>query len=94
MALMGDARLGAFDVAVVWPFDRRALGIDFVSHRKALETSAPMGKAMLTIIAAMSQLFIERRVIRERVVAGLEVRTSARRAIGQGHWPTQGGLSP
>ena len=83
--LMKDARRGEFDVVVVWRFDRFArsvkqlvlaleefgsLGIDFVSHQEALDTSTPMGKAMFTIIAAMAEL--ERSVIRERVVAGLE----------------------
>ena len=84
-ALMADARRGAFDVVVVWRFDRfarsvkqlvlaleefRSLGIDFVSHQEALDTSTAMGKAMFTIIAAMAEL--ERSVIRERVVAGLQ----------------------
>src|SRR5262252_2722791 len=84
-ALMADARRGAFKVVVVWRFDRfarsvkqlvlaleefRSLGIDFVSHQEALDTSIPMGKAMFTIIAAMAEL--ERSVIRERVRAGLE----------------------
>jgi len=80
-----DARRGAFNVVVVWRFDRfarsvkqlvlaleefRCLGIDFVSHQEALDTSTPMGKAMFTVIAAMAEL--ERGVIRERVLAGLE----------------------
>jgi DNA invertase Pin-like site-specific DNA recombinase len=83
--LMADARRGAFDVVLVWRFDRfarsieqlvtglaefRSLGIDFVSCQEALDTSTPMGKAMFTIIGAMSEL--ERNVIRERIVAGLE----------------------
>ncbi len=70
---------------LVWRFDRfarsvkqlvlaleefRALGIDFISYQEALDSSTPMGKAMFTIIAAMAEL--ERSVIRERVVAGLE----------------------
>src|SRR5271157_4965870 len=99
-ALMADARRGAFDVVVVWRFDRfartvkqlvlaleefRSLGIDFVSHQEALDTSAPMGKAMFAIIAAMAEL--ERSVIRERVVAGLEharqCGTRSGRAIGR-----------
>ena len=82
---MSDARRGAFDVVVVWRFDRfarsvkqlvlaldefRSLGIDFISHQEALDTSTPMGRAMFTIIAAMAEL--ERSVIRERVIAGLE----------------------
>lgn len=82
---MADARRGAFNVVVVWRFDRfarsvkqlvlaleefRTLEIDFVSHQEALDTSTPMGKAMFTIIAATAEL--ERNVIRDRVAAGLE----------------------
>ena len=84
-ALMADARRGAVDVVLVFRFDRFArsvkqlvlaleefqlLGIDFVSYQEALDTSTPMGRAMFTIIAAMAEL--ERSVIRERVVAGME----------------------
>jgi DNA invertase Pin-like site-specific DNA recombinase len=84
-ALMADARRRLFDVVVVWRFDRfarsvkqlvlaleefRSLGIDFISHQEALDTSTPMGKAMFTIIAAMAEL--ERSIIRERVAAGVE----------------------
>ena len=84
-ALMDDARRGLFDVVIVWRFDRfarsakqlvlaleefRSLGIDFISHREALDTSTPMGKAMFTLIAAMAEL--EKDIIRERVVAGLD----------------------
>jgi DNA invertase Pin-like site-specific DNA recombinase len=84
-ALMVDARRGAFDVVLVFRFDRfarsvkqlvmaleefRSLGVDFISQQEALDTSTPMGKAMFTIIAAMAEL--ERSVIRDRVAAGLE----------------------
>jgi DNA invertase Pin-like site-specific DNA recombinase len=82
---MQDARCGAFDVVVVFRFDRfarsvkqlvlaleefRTLGIGFISQQEALDTSTPMGEAMFAIIAAMAQL--ERRVIQERVMAGVE----------------------
>jgi DNA invertase Pin-like site-specific DNA recombinase len=82
---MADARRGAFNAVVVWRFARfarsvkqlvlaleefRSLGIDFVSHQEALDTSPPIGKAMFTIIGAMAEL--ERNVIRDRVAAGLE----------------------
>ena len=99
-ALMADARRGLFDVVVVWRFDRfarsvkqlvlaleefRTLGIDFVSHQEALDTSTPMGRAMFTIIAAIAEL--ERNIIRERVVAGLEYAhtngTRSGKAIGR-----------
>lgn len=72
-------------MVLVWRFDRfarsvkqliqaleefRSLGIDFMSHQEALDTSTPMGRAMFTIIATMAEL--EGSVIRERVVAGIE----------------------
>jgi DNA invertase Pin-like site-specific DNA recombinase len=98
-ALMADARRGQFDVVLVWRFDRfarsveqlvtalaefRSLGIGFVSHQEALDTSTPMGKAMFTITGAMAEL--ERNVIRERVLSGLEYArahgTKSGRAIG------------
>jgi DNA invertase Pin-like site-specific DNA recombinase len=83
--LMADARRGLFEVVVVFRFDRfarsvkqlvlaleefRSLGIDFVSYREALDTSAAMGKAVFTIIAAMAEL--ERTIIQERVISGLD----------------------
>ncbi|MGO9275693.1 MAG: recombinase family protein [Terriglobia bacterium] len=98
--LMADARRGLFDIVIVWRFDRfarsvkqlvlaleefRSLGIDFVSHQEAMDTSTPMGKAMFTIIGAMAEL--ERSVIRDRLVAGLEYArqhgTKSGRAIGR-----------
>jgi DNA invertase Pin-like site-specific DNA recombinase len=84
-ALMADARRGLFDVVAVWRFDRlarsvkqlinsldefRTLGLDFVSHQEALDTSTPMGHAALTIVAAIAEL--GRSIIRERVIAGLK----------------------
>src|SRR4051812_47208052 len=84
-ALMADARRGLFQVVVVWRFDRfarsvkqlvlaleefRTLGIDFISHQEAVDSSTPLGKAMFTIIAAMAEL--ERSIIKERIAAGLE----------------------
>lgn len=81
--LIADAKRGKFDVVVVWRFDRFArstrhllealelfqqLGIDFVSLQESVDTSTPTGKAMFTIIAAISEL--ERATIRERVIAG------------------------
>ncbi len=99
-ALMRDARRGGFDVVIVWRFDRfarsvrqlilaleefRSLGIDFISHQETLDSSTPMGKARFTIIAALAEL--ERSLIKERVVAGLEYArrhgTKSGRAIGR-----------
>ena len=78
------ARAGKLDLVAVWKFDRfarstshlvtaleefRVLGVAFVSLREQVDTSTPMGKAMFTIIAAISEL--ERDLIRERVIAGV-----------------------
>jgi DNA invertase Pin-like site-specific DNA recombinase len=82
---MADAKRGMFQILVVWRFDRfarsvkqlvlaleefRSLHIEFVSHQEALDSSTPLGKAMFTIIGAMAEL--ERNIIRERVLAGME----------------------
>lgn len=82
--LMEDARRGRFEVVVVWRFDRfarstkelitaldefRALGIDFVSHQEAIDTSTPAGKLMFTMVAAFAEF--ERCIIQERVRAGM-----------------------
>lgn len=89
--LMSDARKRLFSAVLVWKFDRFArsvkhlvisleefnhLGIAFISFSENLDTSSPMGRAMFSIIGAMSQL--ERDLIRERVTAGV------RRAIENG----------
>ncbi len=83
--MMAAARAGKLDVVAVWRFDRfardtrhlltameefRALGVAFVSLREQIDTSTPMGKAMFTIISAIGEL--ERDLIRERVVAGVQ----------------------
>ena len=83
-ALMNDARRKAFDVVIVWRFDRFArstrhlvntleefqqLGIGFFSYQEALDTSTPMGQFIFTVISAIAQL--ERDIIKDRVDAGL-----------------------
>ncbi len=82
--LMNAARKRLFDVVVVFRFDRfarstkhlmtalsefQSLGIDFISYNENIDTSSVMGKAMFTIISAMSEL--ERNIIVERVNAGI-----------------------
>jgi DNA invertase Pin-like site-specific DNA recombinase len=94
--LMDDARKRRFDVIVVWRFDRfarstthlhvaldefKALGISFVSYNENLDTSTAMGKAMFSMIAAMSEL--ERSMIRERVTAGVRRAIKTRAKIGK-----------
>jgi DNA invertase Pin-like site-specific DNA recombinase len=82
--LLRDARHGKFQVLLIWRFDRLArsvrhflevldelqhLNIAFVSFSEQVDTSSPLGRAMLTIIGAIAQL--ERDIIRERVRAGM-----------------------
>jgi DNA invertase Pin-like site-specific DNA recombinase len=100
-SLMDDARRRMFDVVVVWRFDRfarsakqlvmaleefQSLGIDFISHQEAVDTSTPAGKAILTVMAAMAEL--ERSLIREGVRAGLGLRSRARHKIRETARPT------
>lgn len=81
--LMAGARPRAFDVVLVYRFDRfarsvrhlvtaldefQALGVEFVSFSESLDTSTPMGRAMFAIVAALAAL--ERDVILERSIEG------------------------
>jgi len=81
--LMAGARRRAFDVVLVYRFDRfargvrhlvtaldefQALGVEFVSSSESLDTSTPMGRAMFAIVAALAAL--ERDIIVERSVEG------------------------
>ncbi len=83
--LMADARKRRFDTVLVARFDRfarstrhlvlaleefNALGVDFISLSESVDTSTPMGKMVYTVIAAVAEL--ERSLIRERVVMGLQ----------------------
>jgi DNA invertase Pin-like site-specific DNA recombinase len=94
--MMEAARAGRLDVVAVWRFDRfardtrhllvameefRALNVSFVSLREQVDTSSPMGKAMFTIISAISEL--ERDLIRERVVAGVRRAQAAGKHCGR-----------
>jgi DNA invertase Pin-like site-specific DNA recombinase len=82
--LMTAARQRAFDVVLVFRFDRfdrssmhlatalaefQSLGIDFASHNEAIDTSTPMGKMVFSVLVAVAEL--ELGIIRERVSAGV-----------------------
>ena len=83
-ALMRAAWSHAFDCVLVWKFDRFArsishllhaldafhhLRIRFMSVQDQVDTDSPMGKAMFTVIGAISEL--ESSLISERVKAGM-----------------------
>jgi DNA invertase Pin-like site-specific DNA recombinase len=82
--LMTAAKQRAFDVVLVFRFDRfarssmhlatalaefQSLGIDFASHNEAIDTGTPMGKMVFSVLAAVAEL--ELGIIRERVAAGV-----------------------
>ncbi len=81
--LMTGARQRAFDLVLVYRFDRfargvrhlvtaldefQALGVEFVSYGESLDTSTPMGRAMFSIVAALAEL--ERNLVIERSIEG------------------------
>jgi DNA invertase Pin-like site-specific DNA recombinase len=95
-SLMSDARRHRFDVLLVAAFDRIArnvrhflevldelshLNIQFISLRENIDTGGPLGRAMLTIIGAISEL--ERSLIVERVKAGMRRAKLEGRQIGR-----------
>jgi DNA invertase Pin-like site-specific DNA recombinase len=94
--LLYSARRHEFDVVLVWAADRLArsvkhfvdilaeldhLKIGFVSYREQIDTSGPLGKAIMTIVAAIAEL--ERSLIVERVKAGLRRARLEGRRLGR-----------
>jgi DNA invertase Pin-like site-specific DNA recombinase len=83
--LLKDAHRRKFDAVVVVKFDRmarsvkhlitmletlQALDIQFVSLTEAIDTNTPTGKLLFTVLGAFAEL--EKDLIRERVLMGLE----------------------
>jgi len=94
--LMDHARKRSFDAVLVARFDRfarstrhlvlaldefNALGVDFISLSESVDTSTPMGKMVYTVIAAVAEL--ERSLIRERVVMGLQRAKAQGKRLGR-----------
>jgi DNA invertase Pin-like site-specific DNA recombinase len=82
--MLSDARHGRFDAVLVWSCDRLArsvrhflevldelnhLNIEFISFREQIDTAGPLGRAMVVILGAISEL--ERNLIIERVRCGM-----------------------
>jgi len=94
--LMRDARRKHFDLVLVWAFDRIARsvvhflqildelnhrGIEFVSYRENVDTTGPLGRAIVVIVGAIAEL--ERNLIVERVRAGMRRAKLEGRHIGR-----------
>ena len=93
---MHDGRRRRVDFVLVWRFDRFArstkhllealeefnsLGIGFISHQEAIDTSSPMGKLLFTIVSAMAEM--ERAILIERVKAGVAVAKAKGKSCGR-----------
>src|SRR6476659_2246288 len=94
--MMADARRGRVDVVLVWACDRIArstrqflevlddlnrLEVEFISFRGNIDTSGPLGRAIVIIIGAIAEL--ERSLIVERVRAGMRRARLEGRHIGR-----------
>jgi DNA invertase Pin-like site-specific DNA recombinase len=94
--LLGEAHRRRFDAVVVWRFDRfarsvshllraletfKSLGIEFVSLSEQVDTSAPTGKMVFTVLGAVAEL--ERSLIVERVRAGLRNAKAKGKSLGR-----------
>lgn len=95
-AMMADARRGRFQVLLVWATDRLArstkhfldvlaelnhLQIEFVSLRENIDSSGPLGKAIMAIVSVVAEL--ERSLIIERVKSGMRRAKLEGRHIGR-----------
>ncbi|MGA8540172.1 MAG: recombinase family protein [Terriglobales bacterium] len=102
--LLQQLRRKKFDVVCVWALDRlarslrqlltiseecKALGVDLVSLKQAIDTTLPAGKLTFSVLGAVAEF--EREMLRTRVVAGMaqarrsgkHVGRPARRRLGQ-----------
>ena len=76
-----------FDGLLIWKFDRWARSTrELIEHMENLDLKSSMGRAMFTIISAFAQL--ERDIIRERTMAGLERARAQGKKLGR---PLQSG---
>ena len=95
-ALLADATRGRFDVAMFFKLDRmgrsvlnlhenaehlKACGVEIYCHAQAIDTMTPTGKLMFTVLAGVAEL--ERDLIRERVLAGLDRARARGKRLGR-----------
>jgi DNA invertase Pin-like site-specific DNA recombinase len=94
--LLEAARLGQFDLLVVWSLDRafrsslealRTLellhheGVGFISMTQPIDTTSPAGRLLFAVLAAVAE--IEREMIRERTRAGMARARKEGKQIGR-----------
>ena len=94
--LLADAKLGKFDIVVVWKLDRYARslkqlvnsvaafaeqGVQFVSVKDDIDLTTASGRLMFHVISAMAEF--ERSLIQERVRAGLRNARAKGKVLGR-----------
>lgn len=95
-AMLKDATRRRFDVLMFWSIDRLgrstaavagalaeldAAGVAIYADKEAMDATTPHGKAMLQMAAVFAEL--ERGMIRERVIAGLDRAKAQGRQLGR-----------
>lgn len=82
LIVAGVDRLGRDTLDVLATVEAlQAKGVSIISLREGFDLSTPMGKAMLTMLAAMADL--ERSNIKSRQMAGIERAKAEGRALGR-----------
>jgi DNA invertase Pin-like site-specific DNA recombinase len=99
-AMCDDAARRRFDMIAAWSVDRlgrslqdlvgflsdiQAWRVDMYLHTQAIDTSAPAGRALFSMLAVFSEF--ERSLIRERVMAGLARARSQGKVLGRPRMP-------
>jgi len=94
--LLQDIRNRCFDVVIVWKFDRlgrstahllqvleelKNKGIRLIATSQNIDTLTPMGKFFFTILSGFAEM--EREIIRERILLGLERRKKQGHKLGR-----------
>lgn len=95
-SLMDDLRQRLFDAVIVWKFDRlgrstahllqvleelRNKNVRLIATSQNIDTETPMGKFFFTILSGFAEM--EREIIRERILLGLERRKRQGKALGR-----------
>lgn len=95
-AMLKDMRLKLFEAVVVWKFDRlgrstahllevlqelKNRNVRLISTSQNIDTFTPMGKFFFIIMAGFAEM--EREIIRERILLGLERRKKQGHKLGR-----------
>lgn len=100
--MVKDATRGQIDIVAAWSVDRlgrsvlhlaqlvndlQAIGCALYLHQQGLDSTTPTGRAMLSMSSVFAEL--ERELIRERTIAGMQRARAAGKAIGRPALPSE-----